>query len=255
MHRLLAALEVSAHVTWKIAARIRLACWRTTGARPKFLSSKGQDRWVITNIFHGMRNGYFVELGAGDGFTGSDTFVLENDYGWSGICIEANPLLFNQIATVAKRRCIHVNACVDSHAGQAAFVLCGDTSGIVAADTDNNYHIRGARLRRSEKRGEVRSMPTQRLADILDMNDAPPVIHYLSLDVEGAEERILSTFPFGRYRLLTVTVERPTLQLHSLLLQEGFILARYKWRDGFYVWNELLPGVESLACTFPRKAF
>ena len=53
-------------------------------------SQGGQDVYV-TNILREKRDGYFVEVGAYDGFTISNTYLLEKNYGWKGICIEATP--------------------------------------------------------------------------------------------------------------------------------------------------------------------
>ena len=39
--------------------------------------------WVI-EIFKKKRNGYFVEAGAHNGISGSNTYVLENKYHWQG---------------------------------------------------------------------------------------------------------------------------------------------------------------------------
>ena len=57
------------------------------------------------------------------------------------------------------------------------------------------------------------TLPTKTLEQILDQINAPDVIDYLSIDVEGAEERILGRFPFDRYTFTTITIERPSASL------------------------------------------
>merc|ERR1712046_358502 len=50
----------------------------------------GQDVYAMSPcLFAGRRNGFFVEVGAGDGEEGSTTCLMERKFGWSGICIEA----------------------------------------------------------------------------------------------------------------------------------------------------------------------
>ena len=49
-------------------------------------SQAGQDAWVLNLI--GGRPGYFVEAGAHDGVTHSNTAALERDHGWRGLCVE-----------------------------------------------------------------------------------------------------------------------------------------------------------------------
>ena len=48
-----------------------------------------QDEWVIWQL-KAKHNGFFIEIGAFDGVYHSNTLVLERDFGWDGILIEAN---------------------------------------------------------------------------------------------------------------------------------------------------------------------
>src|SRR5689334_17383054 len=54
-------------------------------------SQHGEDLLVAAH-FGEKRGGYFVEVGALDGVTFSNTYLLEIDYGWTGVLIEADPL-------------------------------------------------------------------------------------------------------------------------------------------------------------------
>ena len=248
-----ALIEVAAHRVWKFVSWITFRFWRATGLRQRWLSSKGQDRWVIS-IFSGMREGFFVEVGAGNGFIGSDTYVLEADFGWHGICVEPNPHFYHELTAVVNRRCMCVQACVDRKPQLVEFAVAGDMSGIVAEDTDNTPPLRETRLRRLRRSGNIVQLRSTTLDAVLAQCGAPHVIHYMSIDVEGAEERVLSAFPFDRYDVKALTVERPTRVIHDLLSSAGFVLARYHLHDGFYVRRELWDGCER-APDFRRKAF
>ena len=49
---------------------------------------------------------------------------------------------------------------------------------------------------------------TVTLADLLEQHNAPRTIHYLCLDVEGAEQTILEPFDFdGKWNILAISVE------------------------------------------------
>ena len=61
---------------------------------------------------------------------------------------------------------------------------------------------------------------------ILQDFKAPPVIHYLSLDVEGSELMVLQTFPFDVHRVLVITIERPDLCVRTILRQHGYLYLR-----------------------------
>jgi hypothetical protein len=248
-------VEIVTHKAWLIYSRVLFRLWRKFGLRPRFLSSKGQDRWVATSaLLQGP--GYFLELGAGNGFTGSDTFVLEQDYGWTGLCIEANPLLFQTMVNVVRRRCICVNVCIDETSRSAAFALSGDTSGIIADDTDNSWAVRSRQLQHLLATGHVATLETRTIADVLEAYGAPEVIDYVSLDVEGAEERIVRSFPFSRYRVLALTVERPTLVIHSILRSAGLLLVRQYLHDGFYLHSSIVHASQTeIMPAFSRKGF
>lgn len=224
-----------AHLGLKTALRAKnlvLAPAARAGYCPPSLSDRGQDRWVI-ETFAGKRGGYFLELGAADGFSESNTYVLEKRYGWSGLCIEPNPVLFAQLKEWRSCRC--VADAVDSEDGTVDYVLSGQESGIVAADTDNGSARRTGTLSALRAQGAVTTLRTKPLAAVLDEAKAPSTIDYLSFDVEGAETRILRRFPFDRYRFLSMTVERPTPELNVMLFGNGYFFVRNSLFDSFYI--------------------
>ena len=74
-----------------------------------------------------------------------------------------------------------------------------------------------------------------RFVDILRAVSAPHVMHYLSLDVEGAEDEALpAAFPIKDdhgYLFLTATIERPSEALHRRMLDWGYV----SWAGGVQV--------------------
>jgi FkbM family methyltransferase len=202
-----------------------------SGLKRRFHGAKGQDRWVVQRIFKERRHGFFVEIGAADGRTHSNTYILERDYEWTGIAVEANPRYFAALRN--NRKCTCVSLCVDAAPGEIEFYCNGFLGGIVDDDTDNNRANRGALF--DMRRDRLIKMNTTSLHQLLESQAAPTIIDYLSLDVEGAEYRILSTFPFEKFSFECLTVERPTRAIHNLLLEAGYVLDRIRKWDGFYV--------------------
>ena len=101
--------------------------------------------------------------------------------------------------------------------------------GIIGDDFDN----------RAESRflaGEDHLRFTVTLRHILERFRAPPVMDYLSLDVEGAETFVMESFPFDRYRFQLLTVERPDDRLCRLLMQNGYRLLKQLKKWGETVW-------------------
>ena len=74
-------------------------------------SQVGQDLWIIDTLDF-KRNGYFLDIGALDGTTHSNSLMLERKYGWSGICVEANPYVFPMLSS--NRHCMCVNSLLDN---------------------------------------------------------------------------------------------------------------------------------------------
>ncbi len=75
-------------------------CVPTLFAKQKkmeYVSQCGQDKFLIENLFKGKKNGIFVEIGAFDGIKYSNTYNLEVDYGWAGLCIEPIPEQFENL--------------------------------------------------------------------------------------------------------------------------------------------------------------
>src|ERR1700757_3509029 len=124
---------------FKMGIHSKFSSMRAGSTVMKYYSQKEQDKWVIEEVFHGKRDGYFLDLAATDGIYLNNTFVLETQYGWNGLCIEANPFFFNRLNV--NRRCIRTDKCIDGKPGEVEFVLFNELGGIIDEDTDNNMAI------------------------------------------------------------------------------------------------------------------
>mmetsp|Transcript_25623 Transcript_25623/g.62834 ORF Transcript_25623/g.62834 Transcript_25623/m.62834 type:complete len:145 (+) Transcript_25623:614-1048(+) len=72
--------------------------------------------------------------------------------------------------------------------------------------------------------------------------NVPREIDYLSLDVEGAEELIMESFPFDLYTIRILTVERTSSRVRSLLESNGYrwVVSLSKWGEALWVHNTTL---------------
>lgn len=219
-------------------------------AETTFQSQKGQDRWVMHTL-RGKTNGYFVDLAANEPVIFSNTYYLEQSMNWSGLCIEANHRYFWPL--VQQRKCQVIGAVVNDveHQGISFRTDLGAGAGIIASDTDNNYRLRGKGKLRIDPHA-LETLSTTTLERILQQSHSPAVIDYLSLDIEGAEWRALSRFPFDQYTFLTLTIERPTPALNRLLFSQGYLYVKTdrSKSESFYV-HESLPWANEI----PKESF
>jgi hypothetical protein len=69
----------------------------------------GQDSFVL-NMAKEKNKGYYVEIGSALPTFHSNTFILENIYGWKGISIDLNPTYVDDFNRVRSNKCLQVDA-------------------------------------------------------------------------------------------------------------------------------------------------
>jgi FkbM family methyltransferase len=199
-----------------------------------FTGEKGQDKWVIFTALPFKRKGFFLDLGAADGITNSNTYILEKFFRWNGICIEPNPIFLQQLKET--RNCIIDGSVISDRHEKVSFRIDNkQLGGIIAEDTDNSMRVRADQL----SNAEIITLNAVTLTELLDRYNAPKVIDYFSLDVEGSEERVIRSFDFDRYRFECLTIERPTPEVNEILFENGYVFVKNYWFDSFYVHSSL----------------
>ena len=185
----------------------------------KSKSQLGQD--VLALGVSGIkRGGFFVEFGATDGVSLSNTYMLEKDFGWSGILCEPGKAWHSSLK--ASRFCSIDTRCVYSSSGQYlkfSETAIGELSTISKyKESDEN------RFMRKEHRSY--DVETVSLEDLLATYNAPKYVDFLSVDTEGSELEILKDFNFDKYRFGLLVVEHNYTsnreKLHELLTRNGY---------------------------------
>lgn len=209
-----------------------------------YMSQQGQDVWVFGEAFNGERKRYFLDIGAHDGIHLSNTYLLESRYNWNGICVEANPDTFARLKK--NRRTVCLNACLDSTEGFVDFAKRDVMGGIISSNTDNREY--GSH--------EVVQIKAQTLDGLLKEQNAPHEIDYLSIDIEGAEERVLGSFNFKEYRFNCISIERPTKSLRKTFLDNEYIIIKdIPGLDCFYVHHSFLHRYKTNLLKFYEKKY
>jgi FkbM family methyltransferase len=156
-----------------------------------------QDLFAL-QVSSQKRNGYFVEVGVGDGVTHSNTRLLELEQGWSGLLIEPNFALWDTIRQ--SRNTTLVQCAASESKGELVFnrVATAELS-FVGNDVPNDN------LHRTVL--ESRVVKAKTLDEILSEHRAPEGLDYLSIDVEGHELEVLGGFDAQRWRPKAITIE------------------------------------------------
>jgi len=196
------------------------------------------DRWAAEVVFPGLRGGYFVEAGACGGAQGSASYVLERHFGWEGICVEPNEAYFKVLQRL--RSCRKDHRCLSDRTGDLVEFLSYDDYPARSGIRSLNKNDAWAALHNATGTTSVKETVT--LADLLTQHGAPRTIHYLCLDVEGAERTILEAFDFdGDWGILAVSVEGSSCD--DLLTGCGYLRIRnpYQGReiDRYFIRPEL----------------
>lgn len=197
-----------------------------------YASHIGQDRWVA-ECFSFKKGGYFLDFGAFDGVTISNSLFLERMLDWKGICVEPNPTYYPRLCV--ERRVVTINAALWPTARQS-LKLC-DAHGLSSveqyAGQDSN-----ADLRQQITRAWV-SVDSVNPAELMTRFAVPEYVEYLSLDTEGCECEILEVIDFAVYKIALITVEHnhhaaSQARARRLLNRHGYCVVQNRNDDWFW---------------------
>lgn len=193
--------------------------------RTRSYSEIGQDLWVLETALPDVSEGYFLDVGSGDGTVGSNSKALE-ERGWKGICVDPFP------THMEGRTCLVFREVVYSEAGKRMmFYQAGQLGGI--ADTLGAWKVR------AEKASAV-EFTTVTLGDILARAKAPRRIDFVSLDIEGAELEALRGLPLDRYQIGALVIEHnfeepKRSRIEEFMKSHGYRRVHTWQQDDFYL--------------------
>lgn len=192
----------------------------------KWFSQYRQDE-IVSKLLGGKREGYFIDLAANDPVRISNTYALETNFDWKGLCLEPNPIYW---AGLSYRKCDVVAAIVGNTTMEEVTFRFprskAPKGGIVGDAFDNKKDI--------WNEGHPRF--TVSLLEVFKKFNVPKIIDYISLDVEGAEDMVIAFFPFSKYRFNVMTIERPSDFVANILTQNGYVLLKSLKNMGETLW-------------------
>lgn len=223
---------------WYLLLGIATSFCFCSSLRSEYYSQCGQDKYLFENFFRSQQTGVFVDIGAHDGISFSNTKFFE-DIGWTGICIEPIPEIFEKLKKQRKALCIQ--GCIADRSGKALFLrikgapeMC---SGLLAHYDPRHLNriTREVNTFAPHSSYELIEVNCYLLNEILENNH---IFHvdYLSIDTEGSELAILKSIDFLKFNIKIIDVENNFNEnkMRDFLISKGYqFIGSLFWDDLF----------------------
>lgn len=214
-------------------------------------SQIGQDKILDQEIFKGKTNGVFVEVGALDGYGASNTWFFEKERNWSGLLIEPNPIEFNKMENNQRPLSYKENCAISDVEMDINFLSIGGPCNVLSGIVEfyNPQHMNridreldmyksypeGHELHSTREVIKMKAVKLQTLFDKYKMTD----IDLISIDVEGAELKVLESIDFDKVNINCFLIENNYgLQKETeFLTSKGYTLhSNIQW-DSVFIKN------------------
>jgi FkbM family methyltransferase len=188
-----------------------------------------QDAFLETLVFKGFKNGTFMDVGAHDGISLNNTLFFEETHGWTGCNVEPLPDVFIKLED-NRPKCINIEGAIANRNGSMLFYKnTGYTemlSGLVDYyDPRHKERLKQENWEHGEKT-EVIEVATYTIESICDKYGLRH-IHYLSVDVEGAELAALQSIDFDKVYIDVIGFENnytdTSREIVDYLKGQGFV--------------------------------
>lgn len=192
---------------------------------------------ILRRALHGVVNGTYIDVGAQDARVDSVTKWFY-DCGWSGINIEPHPDYFTQL-TRERPSDINLQIAIADSAGEAQFCFVRDSGlsslNMSAAGIAAKYGLES----------QLGTVVVKTLDTVLA--EHPLVeIHFLKIDVEGSEAKVIASIDLSVHRPWIILVEatQPVSTVttwhcfESLIIDRGYQRVHFDGLNAWYLRDE-----------------
>jgi len=196
-------------------------------------SQLGQDLEVL-KVFKNKTDGFFIEIGASDGINLSNTYLLETQYNWKGICVEPIPDKFELLCKNRPNSSCSDKAVYNESNKPMIFDIANNDTLFSGISKCIDCHANMINYNKTQI-----IVHTISFDDLLEQFNAPSFIEYLSLDTEGSELEILKSVDFQKYTFGIIDVEHNFVeprrtQIRELLTSNGYnYIKQNQWDDSY----------------------
>jgi len=205
-----------------------------------YISQLGQDRF-IDEYFEKKENLVFLDIGAHDGKTISNTFFLEKERKWKGICIEAQPSIFEELKK--NRDCVCLNFAIANFEGEIDFTVVDGYANMLSGISSlyNKTHFERVKGEINHYGGDMKTLklPTKKLQTIIDEYEFYN-IDFCSIDTEGSEYEIIKSIDFNKTNIKVFIIENNYKEndIQLFLEEKGYSLTNKLEWDDVYIKNK-----------------
>jgi len=187
--------------------------------------------------FNGKVNGVYVDIGANDGITWSNSLCFELNYNWTGLCIEPHPVAYEKLNK--NRKSINLNIAISDSNDDLDFMSIEGyaemLSGLVSKyDPQHVQRIQRETQQHGDKVTTLK-IKCKKLTDVLQEHNIQHV-DYLSIDTEGSEISVIEGIDFTKnsFDLISLECNYDPAPLHDLMSKKRFTFLQKVCGDNFY---------------------
>jgi len=202
--------------------------------------SQSNEQEIIINLFKGKRDGTFLDIGANDGVTLSNTFALANNYGWTGLLVEASPKAYERLLKnyeLIDRDIDFQNVAIGKEDGVLEFWESGELLGkgdVGLVSSGVLFELN--RWKTLDMKFEKLSVPMTSVETMLGRS-RHKTFDLLSLDIEGMELDVLPQIDFKALKIQVAVIEfngKDEQKYHDIMFPQGFKLVSKNMENLIY---------------------
>lgn len=204
----------------------------------EFYSQHQQDKILYDILFNKKTEpGFFLDIGAYDGVTISNTLFYERFLKWKGICIEPLPDKFKMLQE--SRNAICIEGAISSSDGTEDFVIFPEYTdmlcGLKKTYNENIQNIIEGKIAQNNHSSKTIQVKTYNINNLLSQYNVEN-IDYVSLDTEGSELMILESWNLDKFPVEAFSIENNNYDksIYNFMKEKGYKLVTILECDEIY---------------------
>jgi len=202
--------------------------------------SQNNEQEIIIDLFKGKEKGTFLDIGANDGKTLSNTYALALSYDWNGLLVEASPTAYERML----KNYFEIDSMIDfqnvaigKEDGKLEFWESGELLG------KGDVALVSSGVFTELRRWDSLNMPFYKMevpmTSVATMLSHSRHTHFdlLSLDIEGMELDVLPQIDFKALKIQVAVIEfngKDEQKYNDIMFPQGFKLVHKNMENLIY---------------------